>query len=54
MPKMLGIGLVGDAFKFCSYEIPDENRVKSYLIENVSGCRNFFYVPSSAETPRRN
>ena len=49
---------VGDAFKFCSYAIPNETRVKSCLIENVqrltSGCQRYFYVPPRARTPGAN
>jgi hypothetical protein len=37
---------IGDAFKFCSSAIPNQERVKSCLIQNVarlgSGCQRFF------------
>jgi hypothetical protein len=38
-----------DAFQFCGYAIPDENRVKTCLIANVPrlspACRSLFHAP---------
>ena len=45
----------GDAFRLCSADIPDVDRITACMIRNKSrltpGCRAFFREPESAVTP---
>ncbi len=45
----------GDAFRLCSADIPDVDRITACMIRNKSqltpGCRAFFREPESTVTP---
>src|SRR6266403_4915338 len=45
----------GDAFRLCSADIPDVDRITACMIRNKSqltpGCRAFFKGPEAAATP---